>query len=61
MEGCGVRLNRRADGSVLAEEGMFVNDAFVGPVLACPIEAARGAATEADRAAQGARAFLLKK
>jgi hypothetical protein len=61
MEGCGVRLTRRGDGSYLAEEGMFVNDAFVGPVMACPVEAAQGAAKEADRAAQMARGFLVPR
>lgn len=59
MEGCGVLLHRRADGSIVAEEGLFMNDEFIGPVMACPVAAARSAATEADRAAQMARAFVL--
>lgn len=52
-------MHRRADGSIVAEEGLFMNDEFIGPVMACPVTAARSAATEADRAAQMARAFVL--
>eukprot|EP00884_Botryococcus_braunii_P020256 jgi/Botrbrau1/6914/Bobra.67_3s0032.2 len=59
MEGCGVLMHMRADGSFVAEEGLFINDEFVGPVMACPVTAARSAATEADRAAATARGFLL--
>lgn len=59
MEGCGVLMHMRADGSFVTEEGLFIKDEFVGPVMACPVAAARSAATEADRVAAMARGFVL--
>ena len=58
--GCGVELTRNEDGSFLAKEGQFMNDTFIGPVMACPASIAVSRAAEADAAAQKARAFVLK-
>jgi hypothetical protein len=38
MHGCGVRLSRQADGDIVAEEGQFLNDLWVGSDMACSME-----------------------
>ncbi|KAK9820914.1 hypothetical protein WJX74_006604 [Apatococcus lobatus] len=58
--GCGVELVRNHDGSFTSREGQFMNDTFIGPVMACPASIAVARAAEADAAAQKARAFVLK-
>ncbi len=57
--GCGVELTRNPDGSFIAKEGQFMNDTFIGPVMACPASTAVARAAEADAAATKARAFVL--
>ncbi|PRW33112.1 MORN repeat [Chlorella sorokiniana] len=59
MDGCGVKITKQPNGTFLAEEGQFVNDEWVGDVMACTVEQARAAAAEADTAAQMARVFEL--
>ena len=44
-------------GDFIAEEGQFVNDEWVGDVMACTVDQARAAAAESDIAAQMARVF----
>ncbi|KAI7841170.1 hypothetical protein COHA_005136 [Chlorella ohadii] len=59
MDGCGVKITKQPNGTFLAEEGQFVNDDWVGNVMACTVEEARAAAAKADTAAQMARVFEL--
>ncbi|GAB4823768.1 hypothetical protein N2152v2_010814 [Parachlorella kessleri] len=47
-------------GDFIAEEGQFVNDEWVGDVMACTVDQARAAAAESDIAAQMARVFELR-
>lgn len=60
IKGCGVRAFRQPDGSFAEEAGFFVDDEFVGPILACPVTIAQAMAAEADIAASMSRAFQLK-
>ena len=60
MHGCGVKIHRQPNGQFLAEEGQFLNDEWVGSVMACTVDQARAAAAEADKAAMLARAFELE-
>mmetsp|Transcript_22997 Transcript_22997/g.57731 ORF Transcript_22997/g.57731 Transcript_22997/m.57731 type:complete len:175 (-) Transcript_22997:826-1350(-) len=62
MQGCGVRLARQStrEGPVFsAEEGMFMDDEWVGDIMACNAEQSRAAAYEADVASSMARAFQV--
>ena len=59
MHGCGVKMTKQANGRLLAEEGEFKNDDWVGAGGKCSVKAARKAAAEADAAAQMARVFEL--
>lgn len=63
MQGCGVRLARQStrEGPVFsAEEGMFMDDEWVGDIMACNAEQSRAAAYEADVASSMARAFQVR-
>ena len=43
------------------DEGQFVNDEWVGDIMACSVSQARSAAAEADTAAHMARAFQVRR
>ena len=57
MEGCGVRISRKADGEFLIQEGQFVGDQFLGTFMDCSLSEARQAAAEADFIANQTRPF----
>ena len=57
--GCGVRLTKQKNGKVVAEEGEFVDDEWLGSTKACSVKKAREAAKFADVAGQMANAFKL--
>ncbi len=60
MHGCGVKISKQPNGDFIAEEGQFVNDEWVGDVMACTVDQARAAAAESDIAAQMARVFEVR-
>ena len=57
--GCGVRLTKQKNGKVVAEEGEFKDDEWLGVTKACTVKDAREAAKFADVAGQMASAFRL--
>jgi len=59
MHGCGVKLWRRADGTMGSQEGKFFADDYVGPVMPCSKEGVFEAAVDADVAAYQARSFQV--
>lgn len=61
MHGCGVKLTKQPNGQILAEEGEFLNDEWVGNVMGCSVSEARRAAAQADTAGQMAAVFELSQ
>lgn len=61
MHGCGVKVVKQANGTMLAEEGEFVDDEWRGVTGVCSLKQAREAAEYADVAAQMASAFQLDR
>lgn len=57
MHGCG---SWRKKGQSNVDEGQFLLGRYIGPGLACPVDAARYASNEADEAASRASGFTLK-
>ncbi|KIY97617.1 hypothetical protein MNEG_10344 [Monoraphidium neglectum] len=60
MHGCGVKIWRRPDGGIGSQEGKFLGDEFVGPVMPCSKDGAFEAAVEADMASYQARSFQVR-
>lgn len=61
MHGCGSKLTRQPNGTLIPEEGEFANDEWVGPTAACSVAAARRAAAQADVAGRMAAVFELSR
>ncbi|WZN59997.1 hypothetical protein HKI87_02g15250 [Chloropicon roscoffensis] len=55
MHGCGVKLIPKGNGEIVPQEGEWLQDAYVGDVMACSKYASRKKAMEADAAALEAR------
>lgn len=60
MHGCGVKIWRRPDGSMASQEGKWLGDEYVGPVMPCGGEDAFEAGVDADMAAYQARSFQVR-
>lgn len=60
MQGCGVVLSRKGNGTFDVKEGQYVEDSFFGPVLSCCEADARHSAKEADATAANARGYVRK-
>lgn len=60
MHGCGVKLSKQPNGRFISEEGEFIEDEWRGITPACKLVEARRAASQADIAAEMAKAFLTK-
>lgn len=59
MHGCGIKVSCDDSGYTVSQEGLFVNDEFVGPSSVCDTSAAQLAAKQAMGAARLACAFEL--
>jgi len=57
--GCGVRLTKQKNGKVVAEEGEFKDDEWLGVTKACSVKAAREAAKFADVAGLQAQVSVV--
>jgi len=57
--GCGVRLTKQKNGKVVAEEGEFKDDEWLGVTKACSVKAAREAARFADVAGLQAQVSVV--
>lgn len=57
MHGCGIKVSCDDSGYTVSQEGLFVNDEFVGPSSVCDTSAAQLAAKQAMAAARLACAF----
>jgi hypothetical protein len=61
MHGCGVKLIPRTKGDVVPQEGEWLEDGYLGDIMACSKFSSRKKAMDADFAAASARAFEVSR
>ena len=61
MHGCGVKLIPRSKGDIVPQEGEWLEDGYLGDIMACSKFTSRKKAMDADFAAASARAFEVRE